>query len=97
MYVFVHVDDSFIQLRSLSYLIIDVFMSFCCANAQKALDQFLMPEARQLLDELQASTGPGFRRLNEAFASLVDDWSMISFSPLDYSDEESLPFVLSQV
>jgi hypothetical protein len=64
---------------------------------QKALEQFLHPETRLLLDELQASTGSRFRKLNEAISQLIDDWSMISFSPLDYSEEDSIAYVLSQV
>ena len=74
----------------------------CClfdilVHLQKALEQFLIPEARQLVQELHLSTGPGFRKLNEAVSQLLDDWSMISFTPLDYSDEESIAYVLSQV
>lgn len=64
---------------------------------QKALEQFLYPETRLLLDELQASTGSRFRKLNEAISQLIDDWSMISFTPLDYSEEDSIAYVLSQV
>lgn len=66
-------------------------------DSKKALEQFLHPETRLLLDELQASTGSRFRKLNEAISQLIDDWSMISFSPLDYSEEDSIAYVLSQV
>ncbi len=64
---------------------------------QKALEQFLHPETRLLLDELQASTGARFRKLNQAISQLIDDWSMVCFTPLDYSDEDSIGYVLSQV
>ena len=55
-----------------------------------------MPEARALLGELERSTGPAFRRLNAAVAGLVDEWGLVSFAPLDYSDEESVGDVLAQ-
>ena len=63
---------------------------------QAALEQFLVPEARALLGELERSTGPAFRRLNAAVAGLVDEWGLVSFAPLDYSDEESVGDVLAQ-
>lgn len=55
-----------------------------------------MPEARALLGGLDRGTGPAFRRLNAAVAGLVDEWSLVSFAPLDYSDEESVGDVLAQ-
>jgi hypothetical protein len=64
---------------------------------QTALDSFLFPEASSLAAELDRSTSPGFRRLNAAVAQLVDEWSMVSFAALDYSDEESIGDVLAQI
>ncbi len=40
------------------------------------------------------STGPRFRRLNKAVASLLDDFSIVSFIPLDITDEDSIAEVL---
>jgi hypothetical protein len=56
-----------------------------------------MPEAGQLLEDLQASTGLGFRRLNGAIGTILDEWNMLSFLPLDYSEEDSLQDVLAQI
>ena len=64
---------------------------------QKAIEEWLMPEAQALTAKLDASTGPGFARLNAAITSLMDDWSMVAFCPLDYSDEDSIAGVLAQV
>ena len=64
---------------------------------QRTLEQFLQPDTRLLLEDLQAGTGARFRKLNEAIAQLIDDWSMISYTPLDYSDEDSIAYLLSQV
>lgn len=64
---------------------------------QRFLEQFLVPDASDLVSQLQQRTGEGFRRLNGVVAQMLNDWSMISFTPLDYSDEDSLSFVLAQV
>jgi hypothetical protein len=64
---------------------------------QAALEAFLFPEAGELAAELDARTGLGFRRLNRAVAALVDEWSMVAFLALDYSDEDSVGDVLAQV
>lgn len=61
------------------------------------MDSFLFPEASSLAAELDRSTSPGFRRLNAAVAQLVDEWSMVAFAALDYSDEESIGDVLAQI
>lgn len=61
------------------------------------LDKFLFPDPRLLADELNAEMPPQFRRLNEGMAGLVDEFSLVSFVPLDISDEDSLEYVLSQV
>lgn len=67
------------------------------APPQGALEKWLMPDARLLGRRLQDATGPAFARLNRAVLQLIDDWSMVSFQPLDYSDEDSMAYVLSQV
>ena len=46
---------------------------------------------------MQASTGPQFQRLNAAVAGLLDEFSLISFLPLDVSDEDSITDVMNQV
>ena len=37
---------------------------------QKALERYLLPDARQMVHELTEATGPGFRKLNDAVSSL---------------------------
>lgn len=64
---------------------------------QAALDTYLLPEASTLAAELDRNTSPGFHRLNALVAELVDEWSMVSYAALDYSDEESIGDVLAQV
>ncbi len=57
----------------------------------------MVPDLSDLMSTLSAQTGPRFRRLNAAMAGLLDDYSMIGFSALDVSDEESIGEVLMQV
>ena len=64
---------------------------------QSGLDELLVPDLSDLMSTLSAQTGPRFRRLNAAMAGLLDDYSMIGFSALDVSDEESIGEVLMQV
>lgn len=67
------------------------------AAVQAALNEYLIPEAQALAQELDKNTSPGFRRLNRAVAQLMDEWSMVAFVALDYSDEESIGDVLAQI
>ena len=64
---------------------------------QSGLEELLVPDLSDLMSTLSAQTGPRFRRLNKAMAGLLDDYSMIGFSALDVSDEESIGEVLMQV
>ena len=64
---------------------------------QAALNEYLIPDPRALAQELDKNTSPGFRRLNKAVAQLMDEWSMVAFVALDYSDEESIGDVLAQI
>ena len=67
------------------------------AAPQTGLDELLVPDLGDLMSTLSAQTGPRFRRLNAAMAGLLDDYSMIGFSALDVSDEDSIGEVLMQV
>ena len=68
-----------------------------CFIMQAALNDYLIPEASSLAQELDKNTSPGFRKLNRAVAQLMDEWSMVAFVALDYSDEESIGDVLAQI
>lgn len=61
------------------------------------LEQYLTPDHDALAGELNVRMRPRFRKLNEQIAKLLDDYSMVSFHPLDISDEDSLAYVLYTV
>ena len=64
---------------------------------KKQLDDFLFPDPALLLNRLTMTTGPRFRALNKAVVSLLDEFSLVNFVPLDITDEESIAEVLYAV
>ena len=58
---------------------------------------FLQPDMDVFARELSASMAPRYRRLNEAVASLIDDYSMVSFVPLDVTKEDSIADLLQVI
>ncbi|KAG1361252.1 GPN-loop GTPase 3 [Cocos nucifera] len=64
---------------------------------KKDLEDYLNPEARVLLSELNQHMAPQFAKLNKALAELVDDFSMVNFVPLDLRKESSIQYVLSYI
>ncbi|KAF5826743.1 GPN-loop GTPase [Dunaliella salina] len=67
-------------------------MDICESKAE--VEEFLFPEPRILLDRLSASTGPRFAALNVAIGQMLEEFSLVSFVPLDINDEESMEEVL---
>ncbi|CAD7702944.1 unnamed protein product [Ostreobium quekettii] len=67
-----------------------------CEN-KSSIDEFLIPDSQLLLGELQQRTGPKFLKLNQGIAQVVDEYSMLSFVPLDVTDEESIEVVLTHI
>lgn len=59
--------------------------------------RYLSPSASALAAELSRSTDTRFRGLNKAIASILDDFSMVAFVPLDPTEEDSVEVVLSHV
>lgn len=60
-------------------------------------EHFLLPDAKLLESELNASMSDRFRRLNTRVSKLIDEYSMVQFLPLDVSDEESVAMVLQHI
>jgi hypothetical protein len=58
---------------------------------------FVVPDAHTLLTAIDASTDSKFHKLNAAVSSLLDDYSMVAFVPLDITDEESIEACMLQV
>jgi len=67
-----------------------------CPDKQ-GLDDFLYPEPKELQRRLANETGPRFRQLNRAVVQLLDEFSLVAFTPLDIKDEESITEVLYHI
>mmetsp|Transcript_39509 Transcript_39509/g.80820 ORF Transcript_39509/g.80820 Transcript_39509/m.80820 type:complete len:152 (-) Transcript_39509:48-503(-) len=72
-------------------------LSKCDLVDIKSIEKFLMPTGRMLAAELGETMDARFKSLNEAFASLVDDYSLVKYVPLDVKDEDSITMVLAQI
>ena len=64
---------------------------------KSVIDPYLTPDHSALADELDERMDPKYRKLNRAIAGIMEDFALISFVPMDISDEDSLQFVLYQV
>lgn len=62
-----------------------------------AIEGALFPDGHELRNALNVSTAPHFVNLNNAVLQLLDDFSMVSFTPLDINDEESIEALLQQI
>uniref|UniRef100_A0A0B6ZQ01 GPN-loop GTPase 3 n=1 Tax=Arion vulgaris TaxID=1028688 RepID=A0A0B6ZQ01_9EUPU len=68
-------------------------------SAKKHIDRYLEPElSTLLLEEFQEQEfGAKFHSLNKAMAQLLDDFSLVHFLPLDYSEEEDINDLLIHI
>ena len=67
-------------------------------KAKKDLEKYLEPDMHALLGDETGATrfGQKFQKLNQAIASVVDDYSMVKFYPLDITDDDSVRDILTQ-
>jgi len=64
---------------------------------KKNLEQFYDPDIPTLVASLNKSTTESMRNLNKALGNLIDEYSMVTFMPLDISNEDSIELCLSQI
>ncbi|KAB5527793.1 hypothetical protein DKX38_021640 [Salix brachista] len=64
---------------------------------KRDIEDFLNPQGQVLLSELNQRMAPQFLKLNKALIDLVDQYSMVSFVPLDLRKESSIRYILSQI
>lgn len=72
-------------------------LSKCDVADKASIERYLSPSGEALVAELARSTDERFRGLNRSIAKLLDDYDMVSFVPLDITDEGSVEAVLLQV
>ena len=59
--------------------------------------RFLLPDGEELLSGLNRSVSRRFRKLNQALARLIDEFSLVKFVPLNIYSEDSMDSLLLQV
>jgi GPN-loop GTPase len=72
-------------------------LSKCDLVEPEVVERYLGPDTSTLLADLVESTPPWLQPLNAAMSTLIEDYSMVAFVPLDISDEESIEFTLNQI
>lgn len=63
---------------------------------KRRLEDFMFADVDVLLDELSERTPSKFLKLNSALGQLLEQFSMVSFVPLDASNDDSLADLLIQ-
>ncbi|CAH7666204.1 GPN-loop GTPase 3 like protein [Phakopsora pachyrhizi] len=63
----------------------------------RELERYLDPDPDLLLGEVNSKTNPRFHSLNQAISHLIQDFNMVSFLPLDVTDENSVGLILSHI
>ncbi|KAJ2001847.1 hypothetical protein GGI04_001752 [Coemansia thaxteri] len=70
-------------------------MDLVSDDVKDNMDRYFDPDPLLLADDANRSTRGKFRELNAAIANLIDEFSMVSFLPLNVKDEDSVAYILS--
>lgn len=63
----------------------------------RRIDDYMDADVDTLIGNLSKNMSPRYRKLNNAMGSLLDDFGMVSFVPLDITDDESIATLLLMV
>ncbi|KAL7411752.1 ATP-binding protein Fet5 [Mrakia frigida] len=66
-------------------------------KGKNEVGRYLDPDPTLLQNEINRSTNPKFHALNEAIVGLIEDHNLVSFLPLDPSNDSSIATVLSHI
>jgi len=66
-------------------------------NNSDSIDAILDPDVNSLVAKLDGETRPKWKKLNAALGTLIEDYSMVSFLPLDTSNEDSIADILAHI
>lgn len=72
-------------------------MDLLSKSAKRQLDRFLEPDCHALLGDIELNAGrfnEKHRKLTEAIGRLIEDYSLVRFTPLNLKDQENLGDVL---
>lgn len=63
----------------------------------RRVERFLETDPSLLLEDLNSTTSPKFAALNEALLRLIDEFNLVSFIPLNITDEDSVAVTLQHI
>ncbi|EGG22743.1 GPN-loop GTPase 3 [Cavenderia fasciculata] len=63
----------------------------------KDIESFLEMEVPDIVERLDSETHNRYHKLNRAIGKLLEDYSLVSFLPLDITDQESLNVLLQHI
>lgn len=71
-------------------------MDLLSKSARSQLDKYLEPDAHALLGQVtnESAWGRKYQKLSEAIGNLIEDFSLVRFTPLNLNDEESIADLL---
>lgn len=71
-------------------------MDLLCKTTRGQLDKYLEPDAHSLLGTvaMESAWGRKYHRLSAAIGTLIEDFSLVRFTPLNLRDEESVADLL---
>ncbi|XP_035690474.1 GPN-loop GTPase 3-like isoform X2 [Branchiostoma floridae] len=73
-------------------------MDLLSKKAKKEIERYLDPDIRGILaDGREGYFDQKFQKLTKALGTVVDDFSLVQFLPLDRSDEDSIDIVLNTI
>jgi len=61
------------------------------------MERFVNPDISILVADLDRSTHKKFHKLNSAISNLIEEYSMVSFLPLDITNEDNINLILSNI
>lgn len=66
-------------------------------DKKEELESFLNPDPRYILESLDRRTTPKQHLLNRAIASLIEEYSLVQFLPMDRTDEDSINVIMMTI
>lgn len=74
-------------------------MDLLSKTARSQLDKYLEPDSLALLGEVkeESAWGRKHHRLSEAIGSLIEDYSLVRFTPFNINDDENIADVLMTI
>ncbi|XP_071944048.1 GPN-loop GTPase 3-like [Antedon mediterranea] len=71
-------------------------MDLLSAKDKQSVEKFLDPDTNALIGDLHTNNKK-FEKLNQAIAALIDDYSLVKFTPLNYNVEETIEELLLNI